>query len=196
MRAAPADVAVVFCHMRLAGAAKGLLERHFNRFDLLFTNTLPSGLLLRKACWPAVGGYDESMRDGYEDWEFHLRLMRAGYRAIELPKPYYVYTPGGRRHAAQPLVAPAWAAVAGHSPQARRPISATSVLRLWRATRDGSGRVSSAQRHCRAAACFRVAGCLVQPPGRRHAPPVAAGWSPAGLYGGTGENPACRITVS
>ena len=92
MCAAPADVAAVFCHMHLAGAAKGLLERHFNRFDLLFTNTLPSGLLLRKACWAAVGGYDESMRDGYEDWEFHLRLMRAGYRAIELPKPYYVYT--------------------------------------------------------------------------------------------------------
>jgi glycosyltransferase involved in cell wall biosynthesis len=142
MRAAPADVAAVFCHMRLAGAAKGLLERHFNRFDLLFTNTLPSGLLLRKTCWAAVGGYDESMRDGYEDWEFHLRLMRAGYRAIELPKPYYVYSladEGMLLNRASRLHGRLWRVIRRkHADLYRIP----SVLRLWRATRDGSGRVS------------------------------------------------------
>src|SRR5664279_3801463 len=34
------------------------------------------------------------MRDGYEDWEFHLRLAQAGYRGIEIAKPYYVYAIG------------------------------------------------------------------------------------------------------
>ena len=142
MRAAPADVAAVFCHMRLAGAAKGLLERHFNRFDLLFTNTLPSGLLLRKSCWAAVGGYDESMRDGYEDWEFHLRLMRAGYRAIELPKPYYVYSlvdEGMLLNRASRLHGRLWRVIRRKHADLYWP---PSVLRLWRATRDGSGRVS------------------------------------------------------
>lgn len=142
MRAAPPDVAAVFCHMRLAGAAKGLLERHFNRFDLLFTNTLPSGLLVRKDCWAAVGGYDESMRDGYEDWEFHLRLMRAGYRAIELPKPYYVYSmadDGMLLSRASRLHGRLWRTIRRKHADLYRP---RSVLHLWRATRDGSGRVS------------------------------------------------------
>ncbi len=142
MREAPADVAAVFCHMRLTGAAKGLLERHFNRFDLLFTNTLPSGLLLRKACWTALGGYDESMRDGYEDWEFHLRLARAGYRAIELPKPYYVYSladEGMLLNRSSRVHGRLWRAIRRKHADLYKP---ASLFRLWRMTRDGSGRVS------------------------------------------------------
>jgi len=142
MQEAPADVAAVFCHMRLAGAAKGLLERHFNRFDLLFTNTLPSGLLLRKTCWAAVGGYDEAMRDGYEDWEFHLRLARAGYRAIELPKPYYVYSlvdEGMLLNRSSRAHGQLWRAIRRKHADLYRP---ASLFRLWRTTRDGSGHVS------------------------------------------------------
>jgi glycosyltransferase involved in cell wall biosynthesis len=143
MREAPAEVAAVFCHMRLTGAAKGLLERHFNRFDLLFTNTLPSGLLLRKACWAAVGGYDESMRDGYEDWEFHLRLARAGYCAIELPKPYYVYSladEGMLLNRSSRAHGRLWRAIRRKHADLYRP---ASLFRLWRMTRDGSGHVSA-----------------------------------------------------
>ena len=141
LRAAPADVATVFCHLRLVGAAKGLLERHFNRFDLLFTNTLSSGLILRKRCWAAVGGYDESMRDGYEDWEFRLRLTRAGYRGIEVPKPF-TFTSRGRGHAADRasrLHGRLWRDIRRKHAELYWP---PSMLRLWRATRDGSGRVS------------------------------------------------------
>jgi glycosyltransferase involved in cell wall biosynthesis len=142
MRAASPDVAAVFCHMRLTGAAKGLLERHFNRFDLLFSNTMPSGLLLRKACWQAVGGYDEAMRDGYEDWEFHLRLAEAGYRAIEIAKPYYVYViadHGMLMHHSSQMHGKLWRAIRRKHAALYRP---WAMLRTWRATRDGTGRVS------------------------------------------------------
>jgi glycosyltransferase involved in cell wall biosynthesis len=91
LQSAPDDVALVLCHKELAGGASGNLERHFNRFDLLFTNPIPSGVLLRKTSWWAVGGYDETMRDGYEDWEFYLRLMRNGYRGLTIRKPWLVY---------------------------------------------------------------------------------------------------------
>lgn len=35
-----------------------------------------------KKAWEEVGGYDESdvMRLGYEDWEFNIRVLGAGYR--------------------------------------------------------------------------------------------------------------------
>jgi glycosyltransferase involved in cell wall biosynthesis len=91
LRTAPANVGAVFSHKRLVGAGHGELERHFNRFDLLFTNTMPSCLLLRKSCLDAIGPYDETLRDGYEDWEFNLRLAFAGFDAVEIPKPYHVY---------------------------------------------------------------------------------------------------------
>jgi hypothetical protein len=31
------------------------------------------------------------MRDGMEDWEFSIRLLRAGLRGIEIPKPLFIY---------------------------------------------------------------------------------------------------------
>jgi GT2 family glycosyltransferase len=140
MQAAPADVAIVLCHKHLAGAANGFLERHFNRFDLLFSNPIPSGVLLRKAAWQAVGGYDETMRDGYEDWEFYLRLMLRGYRGITIPKPYLVYhvsTGGMLFNQSSGQHAAIWRRIRRKHAAAYRPLA---MLRLWRASRDGSGR--------------------------------------------------------
>ncbi|MBI1201745.1 MAG: glycosyltransferase [Rhodopseudomonas sp.] len=138
--AAPADVAMVLCHKVLSGAAGGLLERHFNRFDLLFANPVPSGILLRKSCWQEAGGYDETMRDGYEDWEFYLRLMRLGYRGVTIPEPYLIYNVSSQgmlfnqssgKHAA------IWRVIRRKHAPAYRPLA---MWRLWRASRDGSGR--------------------------------------------------------
>ena len=83
--------AFAFTHMRVTGQLSGLLPRHFNRFDQLFLNQLPYCMLIRKAAWQAVGGYDETMRDGYEDWEFNIRLAAAGFDGVEIPEPLFVY---------------------------------------------------------------------------------------------------------
>lgn len=91
LRSAPTDVGFVFTHMRLSGAIEGVLKTKFDRFDQLFVNRLPYCMLLRKSAWAAVGGYDVSMRDGAEDWEFNIRLAQANFRGIEIPKPLFVY---------------------------------------------------------------------------------------------------------
>lgn len=145
MRAAPADVALVFSHLRLTGVGNGLIERHFNRFDLLFTNTMHSGLMLRKACWRAVGGYDEAMRQGYEDWEFYLRLAHAGFRGLEIPKPYFNYAvaSGGMLfNKSSHLHAALWRAIRIKHASLYRPLA---VLKLWRKERGGNGRISLAK---------------------------------------------------
>jgi len=90
-RGAPETVGFVFTHMRLTGEFSGVMPRHFNYFEQLFYNRLPYCMLIRKSAWVAVGGYDESMRDGYEDWEFNIRLATAGFRGIEVAKPLFVY---------------------------------------------------------------------------------------------------------
>jgi glycosyltransferase involved in cell wall biosynthesis len=91
LASASAETGFVFCDQRLTGTLEGALERRCNGFEQLFLNQLPYCMLMRKAAWEAVGGYDESMRDGYEDWEFNIRLLRAGIRGDKIAKPLFVY---------------------------------------------------------------------------------------------------------
>lgn len=91
LRAAPPDVAFVFADMQLSGDRAGVLPRHFNMFDQLFLNQVPYCLLMRRSLWQALGGYDETMREGYEDWEFNIRLARHGGRGLELNEPLFRY---------------------------------------------------------------------------------------------------------
>jgi glycosyltransferase involved in cell wall biosynthesis len=92
MRQAAPDVGFAFTHERMMGARTGIMPIYLNPFEQLFTNSLTYCMLMRKAAWRAVGGYDESMRNGYEDWEFNIRLAHGGWRGIEIRKPLFIYT--------------------------------------------------------------------------------------------------------
>lgn len=48
--------------------------------DLMFENILMPSSLYRKKCWKEVGGYDESMKKGFEDWEFWLNVAKRGWK--------------------------------------------------------------------------------------------------------------------
>ncbi len=50
-----------------------------NYRDLMFENQLMPSSLFRKKCWEQVGGYDESMKKGFEDWEFWLNVTKRGW---------------------------------------------------------------------------------------------------------------------
>lgn len=93
--AAPADAGFVYTDEWLVGDVGGVSEHFFNRYDQLFVNRMSYCLLLRKEAWQNAGGYDETMRDGYEDWEFNIRLGKCGYRGIKIAKPLLNYTVAG-----------------------------------------------------------------------------------------------------
>jgi hypothetical protein len=141
---APPDVGFVFTHMRLGNTLAGVLPHHFNRFDHLFLNQLPYCMLVRKSAWEAVGGYDETMRDGSEDWEFSIRLSEGGFRGIELPKPLFVYSvrPDGMllSHATR-MHGTIWRHIRSRHRDLYRP---AALVRLWRTTRGQPSRVSAA----------------------------------------------------
>lgn len=50
--------------------------------QVMQANTMYCNCMFPKKAWEEVGGYDESstMRLGYEDWEFNIRVLAAGYR--------------------------------------------------------------------------------------------------------------------
>ena len=59
--------------------------------DLMFENVLMPSSLYRKKCWKEVGGYDEKMIKGFEDWEFWISILKHGwkYRFVEEYLFYY-----------------------------------------------------------------------------------------------------------
>lgn len=58
---------------------------------LLYVNQLVATSLYRKQCWEEVGGYDETMKKGFEDWEFWLAITKRGwkYKVVEESLFYY-----------------------------------------------------------------------------------------------------------
>lgn len=91
LRAAGPKAGFAASYERKVGRWTGTTECSFKMFDQLFTNRVPSCILMRKSVWAEVGGYDETMREGYEDWEFLIAIARAGYRAAIVPKPLFIY---------------------------------------------------------------------------------------------------------
>lgn len=74
--------------------------------DFLFCNGANMGsLLFRKECWEQVGGYDENPENGYEDWEFYLRVCALGWKVHIIEEVLFFYRQNiGSRSAGMNLV--------------------------------------------------------------------------------------------
>ena len=59
--------------------------------DFLFSNAALGTSMFRKEDWKNCEGYDETMRQGFEDWEFFIRLLKNGGTAYIIPEPLYNY---------------------------------------------------------------------------------------------------------
>lgn len=59
-------------------------------------NRAASCSLFPRAAWEAAGGYDESMRDGYEGWDLWVRLIHAGVLVATVSEVSWFY----RKHGA------------------------------------------------------------------------------------------------
>lgn len=90
------DAGYAFCHMTLRGEKSGTLCSNFNLFEQLFLDHVPYCILIEKRVWQEIGGYDESMRDGKEDWEFNLSLATHGYYGVLVDEPLFHYNVSGQ----------------------------------------------------------------------------------------------------
>ena len=62
---------------------------------LLDANTVNGAALVRRTALEAVGGFDETMRDGCEDWDIWITLVEQGYPGHILEQVLFYYR---RRH--------------------------------------------------------------------------------------------------
>ncbi len=57
----------------------------------MFSNGAMGSSMFRKADWLSSGGYDETMRKGWEDWEFYIRLLKNNGKAIVIDQVLFNY---------------------------------------------------------------------------------------------------------
>ena len=59
--------------------------------SLLYLNQLIATSLYRKSCWEQVGGYDENLKKGFEDWEFWIAITKLGWKYKIVEKFLFYY---------------------------------------------------------------------------------------------------------
>jgi glycosyltransferase involved in cell wall biosynthesis len=59
--------------------------------DFILNNNALGTSMFKKEDWRMCGGYDEEMRNGFEDWEFFIRILKKGGIAEVIQEPLYNY---------------------------------------------------------------------------------------------------------
>ncbi len=72
--------------------------KKFSLKKLINFNYIPVTALMKREWFEKVGGFDENMKDGFEDWELWLRMALAGAKFQFAPDAYLMYRQhdGGR----------------------------------------------------------------------------------------------------
>jgi glycosyltransferase involved in cell wall biosynthesis len=95
------DASHAYCQEKLVELGTGTWRvPEWDPMLLLVTNLHPVTTLIRRECFEAVGGFDESFRAGYEDWDFWLRISERGWRGVRVREPLFIW----RRHSDNTLV--------------------------------------------------------------------------------------------
>jgi glycosyltransferase involved in cell wall biosynthesis len=88
--------AFAHCWARIFGDFQAIwATRPFNRYQLLLSNSVVGCVMLRRTAWEAVGGYDETMLEGNEDWDLWIRLTEAEFGNGQVTEPLFWYRKHG-----------------------------------------------------------------------------------------------------
>jgi glycosyltransferase involved in cell wall biosynthesis len=88
--------AFAHCWAELFGDVHTLwVTRPFNPYVQLMSNSVVGCVLMRREAFEEVGGYDETMLAGNEDWELWVRLQEAGWGQVKLEEPLFRYRKHG-----------------------------------------------------------------------------------------------------
>ena len=86
------NTAVVTSYIQLFGEYSAVAKpRSGSPYNYMFSSQIPAVAMVRKSCWYAVGGYDENMVNGYEDWEFYIRIAQKGWDIHVIPEKLLFY---------------------------------------------------------------------------------------------------------
>lgn len=86
------EIAVVYGDGSFFGDQTGIRKQApFNLQKQMLVNYIDACAIVRKSVFDELGGYDESMKDGWEDWEMWLRIGFRGYKFHYLDEVVFDY---------------------------------------------------------------------------------------------------------
>jgi glycosyltransferase involved in cell wall biosynthesis len=98
---APPETSHAYCQERLTDRAEGIWRvPEWDPVLMMITNLHPVTTLIRRDRFEAVGGFDESLTGGYEDWDLWLRFIERGWRGVRVREPLFNW----RRHSPDTMV--------------------------------------------------------------------------------------------
>lgn len=88
------EVKLVYSRARYFGArtdAVPLNEHPFSMQDLLLYNFIFCSAFFRRTDFQTAGGYSVTMKGGWEDWDFWIRLLKDGGDVVQIPEELFFY---------------------------------------------------------------------------------------------------------
>lgn len=96
-----ADVSHAYCQERMVERGKGVWRvPDWDPALMMITNLHPVTALVRRDRFEQVGGFNEAMTSGYEDWDLWLRFVDRGWRGVRVREPLFVW----RRHSDRTMI--------------------------------------------------------------------------------------------
>lgn len=90
--AGDAGIDVVYSDKLEFGSRDGIVEQPVATLPpMLVGNRIDACAVVRRSMLASLGGYDERMCDGYEDWELWIRALSAGHRFHHIARPLFHY---------------------------------------------------------------------------------------------------------
>ncbi len=83
---------LVYCNLHFFGARNSdWILPEFKYENLLWMNQIFVTSLIRKSDFLSAGGYNPNMKNGYEDWDFYLSLLKPDDVIIKIPEILFYY---------------------------------------------------------------------------------------------------------
>ena len=83
---------VVYCRAEFFGEKSGEWNlKPFTLKDLAYENMIFCTAIFKRVDWEVIGGYDEKMKIGWEDWEFWIHLLKNGGVVKKINKVCFFY---------------------------------------------------------------------------------------------------------
>lgn len=84
------------CRARLFGDVNAIwVPRPYNPYQLLLSNSIVGCVLMRRSAYEDAGRYDETMRNGNEDWDLWIRMTEKRWEVVEVPDVLFRYRKHG-----------------------------------------------------------------------------------------------------
>ena len=86
------DAGVCYCHAELMGEGSGPWKLpDFSLGEMLIDNVIFVTALIRREAYAQVGGFDESLVRGIEDYDFFLSILEHHWQVRQLPETLFSY---------------------------------------------------------------------------------------------------------